>query len=621
MGNPLVGDNTWLAQSESGGAGTKFYRVRILPSNNPDNDVFDDWEEWLAGTNPLVADSPPQETGINQYGTWDSEREGEPRDPSTFADQTTGSTQRVRSRSAAGDGIVTAPNISPVLLIEQLYHAEVKQYFAEFSQSQPPLRRHYKKLTTVSSLQGGCPESPVGGTQVQTWTKENGLTTTGDPNRVYAGGAYNISSPTSRSYSGSVSSYDDPPNQNYDCPGTANIQETLSEEYTTDTLIQCTVDTMPEWTDEFYQAYYAYVYRDLTEDESYFSLSKLRYKFSFQGDNPENLPKTANWLVKFTPEDGTEPIWKAYTWTGTADETPVNEIDPQIENGGKDGYYEVYILPTYYYVDWSSAWPSPDGQIIDKGTAISFNADVSNGTPDLPPNQPVWYIRQLQANGSFSNWQAFTGGAKGLDVSYAPTTGGVYQAKAVFEMDNAQPELHYIRPENGDANDPTCKAGQIDCFGVVDSTIQASIANTARSNYGSVAYARSTQWLPSYEMGSNKCNLFVAHKATDAGAVVQWINRSVWPPFNTYPPSANQWAGTQSTTRVGSSTVIPNWSLLPASSPPQPGWIVAHPAGGGSGHVGIVHYDGKAVAAGRYTVNKAYNFLDGRSLFRNYTGP
>ena len=52
---------------------------------------------------------------------------------------------------------------------------------------------------------------------------------------------------------------------------------------------------------------------------------------------------------------------------------------------------------------------------------------------------------------------------------------------------------------------------------------------------------------------------------------------------------------------------------------PQPGFIVAHPAALGSGHCGIMDFDGHAIAAGKGNVNRRYeDWLDGTSGFSKY---
>lgn len=122
-----------------------------------------------------------------------------------------------------------------------------------------------------------------------------------------------------------------------------------------------------------------------------------------------------------------------------------------------------------------------------------------------------------------------------------------------------------------------------------------------------------------FEAGSYKCNIFVAHRAEQAGADVPAISGI---PAR-YPPLANEWAGAEDTNPYipGFQTGIANWTLLTTPLHPQPGMIVAHPVAGGQGHVGIVDYDGYGIAVGvRYgTVNKqATEILDGTCGYRRY---
>ena len=124
---------------------------------------------------------------------------------------------------------------------------------------------------------------------------------------------------------------------------------------------------------------------------------------------------------------------------------------------------------------------------------------------------------------------------------------------------------------------------------------------------------------PEYGTNTFKCNIFVAHRATQAGAVVPKINGLLYD----YPPLANEWAGTEDTNPYwpGLQTTIEGWPLLATPFYPQPGMIVAHPNAESSGHVGITDYDGRGIGAGSSfgTVNKMYmDFLDGTSGFRRY---
>lgn len=47
------------------------------------------------------------------------------------------------------------------------------------------------------------------------------------------------------------------------------------------------------------------------------------------------------------------------------------------------------------------------------------------------------------------------------------------------------------------------------------------------------------------------------------------------------------------------------------------GWVIAHPNSLGSGHVGIVDFDGVGIAAGKKIVNRRFReWLDGSSTYR-----
>ncbi len=114
-----------------------------------------------------------------------------------------------------------------------------------------------------------------------------------------------------------------------------------------------------------------------------------------------------------------------------------------------------------------------------------------------------------------------------------------------------------------------------------------------------------------------RCNIFVAHRATAAGASVPKINGF----FNEYPPLANEWAGIEDTSIFpGNPTYIQSWPILPVAKKPQPGWIIAHPNPDDAGHCAIIDYDGEGIGAGiSGTVNKNYDeFWDGSSRYRKY---
>src|ERR1051326_3595914 len=89
----------------------------------------------------------------------------------------------------------------------------------------------------------------------------------------------------------------------------------------------------------------------------------------------------------------------------------------------------------------------------------------------------------------------------------------------------------------------------------------------------------------------NKCNIFVYHKAGDAGATVP-LTRGGIPGYRTSPPLAYDWWDV--------SYGIDGWTHLSNGSYPQPGYVISRPdssvlpggvnEGQRYGHVGILDY-------------------------------
>ena len=107
--------------------------------------------------------------------------------------------------------------------------------------------------------------------------------------------------------------------------------------------------------------------------------------------------------------------------------------------------------------------------------------------------------------------------------------------------------------------------------------------------------------------GDWKCNYFVAYRIREVGLLLSPQREIYW---KDYPPLANDWAG---------DSAIENWVRIGDNEDIQPGFVVGHPAAVGSGHCGIVDFDGEGIAAGRYIVNRRYKkWLDGTAGFRRY---
>lgn len=248
-----------------------------------------------------------------------------------------------------------------------------------------------------------------------------------------------------------------------------------------------------------------------------------------------------------------------------------------------------------------------DGLVVMKSDTVRYTVFPDAPLiPTLYEDYIQWYWRILKWDGTYSAWTAFQDG-QGHTFTAQPLDSGIYEIKAVIEANTV------VFKRDDDDPHSMKKKGDSECFGVVDEQWQLDVRDYAKSNLGSLVYAQGVANLnvPAGPPGGYKCNLFVGHKATDAGAIVPKINGNN--PFNKYHPTANQWAGTEV-------KAIPSWTLLPAATYPQPGFVVARGAPGGIGHTGIVDYDGAWISAGTTNVNR---IADVRtyvpSRFRKYT--
>jgi hypothetical protein len=238
-----------------------------------------------------------------------------------------------------------------------------------------------------------------------------------------------------------------------------------------------------------------------------------------------------------------------------------------------------------------------------------------------------WEFCQREANGQYTAWESFGEHATGANFTHTPEIGGIYRVRANL---GSIASFEFLRKQDDKGGTHNWKFGpglkdQPDSIGVCYKQIQINICKEAQSFYASDAYAAENvlppeHGFPEYPASGNsvmRCNIFVAHRATAVGATVPAINGH----FNEYPPLANEWAGIEDTSIwPGDPTHIENWPILSSSTRPQPGWIIAHPNEGDSGHVAITDYDGEGIGAGSSgTVNKLFfQFWDGTSRLRYY---
>ena len=263
-----------------------------------------------------------------------------------------------------------------------------------------------------------------------------------------------------------------------------------------------------------------------------------------------------------------------------------------------------------------------DGLVVKTGDEVAIKVNIFPFTYVPPDNEPKWYYQRLKSDGSWEAWASFGPPAYGKTYTHTTTMSGVFRVKTVLSV-NGSVLCEKVYERKADEAYGREKTGMPDAFGVADTDYQITLRNSAKNWVGNTSYSVATNvapWMgfPGRRAKSNKCNLFVAHRAYESGAVVPLLGGS----HGIDPPSANQWAG-QDDTHVPfplfKQTDIGDWTLL-VNPYPQPGFIVAHPSGISidPGHVGIVDYNGKGIAAGAKEVNKIYDFIDGKSGFRKY---
>lgn len=279
-----------------------------------------------------------------------------------------------------------------------------------------------------------------------------------------------------------------------------------------------------------------------------------------------------------------------------------------------------------------------NGVIVLTGSTVTLRTTVFPLDVQLPESEPKWFYQFKQGNGRWSSWMSYGVDAHGLEFVHTTSQGGIFRAKAVLTIGGCILESHYERKRDEAIINPPWgvppsygpgRKGYPDAYGVADSQIQIAICREAQMYYGSTNYdpgvaVPALYGFPAFPASGNsiiRCNLFVAHRATAVGAVVPKINGN----FFEYPPLANEWAGIEDTNIwPGNPTFIERWLLLPMATPPQPGWIIAHPRPADAGHCGIIDYDGEGIGAGSESgvvTKNYYQFWDGTSHLRKYEEP
>jgi len=156
-----------------------------------------------------------------------------------------------------------------------------------------------------------------------------------------------------------------------------------------------------------------------------------------------------------------------------------------------------------------------------------------------------------------------------------------------------------------------CRSGDRNHIGVATtqgllSLRAAAVSRLGQQTYGKDVFLAARNGFGPVKKGHWKCNQFVADMAMEVGFVVPARHRSRQ--GYDYPPLANEWA-------LESASII-FWVYL-GDAYPEPGFIAARPSGAGSGHCGIVDYDGWTICARLHGVGrKAERMLDGTIHYR-----
>lgn len=305
-----------------------------------DNDGLTFAEEIAYGTNPWSNDSDGDgvldgievHTNNTDPTKWDSDYDGEgdgvdinPNDPTNGLDD-------------------LVPPDKPIIEVDHVTLSKSKPGYSPFQTDTPPSNRYLRKEYSQSFSKTGSGQGPESSLSVSVTSTINPLTgeesVSSTGNTSTRNGSMSATSPTQRSGSSEISSYDDPPNKKPDeAEGDLSSTETLSELYTTQAFVTDTLANQEPWPDT-YVSRNATAYYDIAADELSVSYRKIKYRFKWDDIPENNQEKTINWIVLYTPDDPEEPLEaESFSWTGEALE---HEADPIVPD--REGTWEVLVL-------------------------------------------------------------------------------------------------------------------------------------------------------------------------------------------------------------------------------------------------------------------------------------
>lgn len=249
--------------------------------------------------------------------------------------------------------------------------------------------------------------------------------------------------------------------------------------------------------------------------------------------------------------------------------------------------------------------PPEHGLLVKIGD--EFDLRLSDTPQDQFPVEKekiVWQIRQMNRDATLSDWGDTV--LRGVKVTGRVVNPGIFQFRAKLMIDSGDVYVEHLRNRDEVTDAPDSyrygqgKSGKPDFVGFTESQKQIDFVRTAQAQLGTLDYAvlavvPASRGFPEVAVSDYKCNIFVAHMGVDAGIPVPKVGGRL---HVNYPPSANQWVGEEDTSLwPGIQTEIEGWTLPDGAALPQPGMIIAWPGGGGSGHVGILDYDGGGISA------------------------
>jgi hypothetical protein len=268
-----------------------------------------------------------------------------------------------------------------------------KQGFLAYNHREvkPEIPKYFLQEMTNTSLQGGNPESAVGGTLIQATCQMTGQVVTtakqGNPS-WYGTSDLGNATETSRSGSIPVNNYDDCPNQDPDEPGTMDFESTLATEYTKE-MMRSDAFTYA-WSfkgDGYYLQQPASAKLLIDKHQETISFQKTRYKVRIPAEYPR--PYTVNWLELFTPED----------------ENPDDEIEPTITAEAKraviqENESETFTIDPSTTLDKEGTWSllPVEVKVVDRNDPTKKWADAKDHSSANP-------IYAGESNGDMVRWR------------------------------------------------------------------------------------------------------------------------------------------------------------------------------------------------------------------------